>query len=296
MAGRVRRLAGAAVLLALAAGCGQARAGTALPKGDDASDYVGGKFEQAMAKLTAKLKDTHDAASSVQDYFRLDEKFAQGTLTAARVGSPESRIVRNRGVRNPDEIIDTFTPAEGAVEYTFLGPAYRSLAPTAWVSTPKPEAGLLSPCSWPGLIRPCNMANAAYAAYRTDKRAVKNGRSTADGRTELTVDVTLGTFLDERVLLLPTKVGEKVGDALKKGVIPTVITLNPDGSPASFVMDAKLDGDGHKVELRFDFKFTGKATAQDLPKIPDPAQVTVLDQAGADDFDRRVRELQAASG
>lgn len=296
MAGPVRRLAGVAVVLALVAGCGQARAGTALPKGDDASSYVGAKFEQAMAKLTDKLKDTHDAASSLQKYFRVDDKYAQTTLTAARVGSPESRIVRNRGVKNPDEVIDTFTPAVGAVEYTYLGPAYRSLAPTAWVSTPKPEAGLVSPCSWPGLIVPCNMANATYAAYDKDKRAVRSARSTADARTELTVDVPLGTFLDERVIALPTKVRENVGDALRKGVIPAVITLNPDGSPASFVMDAKLEGDGHKVELRYDFKFTGNATVQDLPKIPDPPQVTVLDQAGADDFDRRVLEFQAASG
>jgi hypothetical protein len=296
MAGPARYLASAAVILALAAGCGQARAGTALPKGEDASSYVGAKFEQAMAKLTDKLKDTHDAASSVQDYFRVDDKYAQGTLTAARVGSPESRIVRNRGVKNPDEVIDTFTPAEGAVEYTYLGPAYRSLAPTAWVSTPKPEAGLASPCRWPGLIKPCNMANAVRAAYGTDKRAVKSARSTGDGKTELTVDVTLDTFLEERVITLPTKVREKVTDDLRKGVIPTVITLNSDGSPTSFVMDAKLEGDGHKVELRFDFKFTDKATAQDLPKIPDAAQVTVLDQAGAVDFDRRVLEFQAASG
>lgn len=295
MAGPVRRLASVAVILALAAGCGQARAGTALPKGEDASSYVGAKFEQAMDKLKDKLKDTRDTTSSLDQTFRIDEKTAKGTLTTVRTGSPESRVLRNRA-QNPDEVIDTFTPGEGTVDYTYLGPVYRSLAPTPWVSTPKPAAGLINPCTWQGLIVPCRMANAAFAAFKADKRAVKSARSLGDGKIELAVDVTLGTFLDEMVILMPPKLRERVGETLKKALIPTVITLNPDGSPESLVMNAKADGDGHEVELHYDFKLTGKANPQDLPKIPDPTQLTVLDQAGADDFHRRLEDFQNAYG
>jgi len=297
MAGPVRRLASAAVILALAAGCGQARAGTALPKGDDASAYVGAKFEQAMAKLRERIAYTKDATSSLDKYFRVDDKFVHAVLGTVRTGSPESRVLRNHSLRNPDDILDTFTPAAGAVEYAYHGAAYKSLAPTPWVSIPKPNGGaLIEPCSWVGLVTPCRMANAAFTAYEADKGAVKGAKSMGDGKIELIVEVPLGTFFDERVLTLPPKLSEKVSEKLKKSAIPTTITMNADGSPTSFIMEAKFDGDGHKIELRFDFKFTGQASAQDLPNVPDPAQLTVLDQSGANEYYRRLGELQDASG
>ncbi|MFF0148352.1 hypothetical protein [Amycolatopsis sulphurea] len=84
-------------------------------------------------------------------YFRFDDQWAHHTISSARTGSPESRVVHNRSQRDPNEIIDTFTPAEGTVEYVFLGAAYKSLAPTSWVSMPKPEAGLIQPCAWGGV-------------------------------------------------------------------------------------------------------------------------------------------------
>jgi len=293
MAGPVRRLAGVAVILALVASCGQARAGNALPKGEDASSYVGAKFEQAMAGLQTRLANTHDIASSLDFSFRVDDKWFHNVITTTRAGSPESRAFHNRSLRNPDEVIDGFTPAEGTVEYTYLGAVYRSLAPTPWISTPKAEAGLVQPCAWTGLTVPCKMANAVGAAHDADKRVVRSAKSRTDGRIELTVDVTLGIFLDQRVINLPPSLRTSVGGDLEKSAIPTVIALNNDGSLASFVMNAKLEGGGHRVELLYDFKFTGRASAQDFPRTPDPAQLTVLpDKAAADDFKRRLNEYE----
>ncbi len=140
------------------------------------------------------------------------------------------------------------------------------------------------------------MAKAVLLAYEHDRRMIKSVKSATDGGSVLALEVSLGTFLDAEAMVLPPKLQERIGEDLKKSIIRTTITLAPDGGPVSFLMDGKLDGDGHHVEIHYDFKFTGKATPQDLPKIPDPAQVTVLDQAGTDEYNRRLGEIQDAAG
>jgi hypothetical protein len=284
-------------LLALVSACGQAKAGTALPKGDDAADYVGAKFEQVIGKLSDAITDTRDVTNSLDAYFKFDDKWIHSVVTSARTGSPESRVVRHRSLKNPDEIIDTFTPADGAVEYTYLGPVYvqKGVSPTAWVSMPKPEAGTLLPCAWGGVLTPCRMAKSALDAYKADKRAVRGAKSLGDGKTALTVNVPFGTFVQNRVEILPQSLVDRIGPELKKAAVPATITLNPDGSLESFVLDAKFAGDGHRLELKYDFKFTGPASLQDMPKLPDASQITVLpDRAAMDDFYRRLGEAQGS--
>ncbi|MFF0148351.1 hypothetical protein [Amycolatopsis sulphurea] len=59
-------------------------------------------------------------------------------------------------------------------------------------------------------------------------------------------------------------------------------------------MAAKFGGDGHRLELRYDFRFTGPTTPRNLPTVPDPSQVTTLSDNGAkQDFYRRLSQLQS---
>ncbi|WP_370970436.1 hypothetical protein [Amycolatopsis sp. cg9] len=284
-------------LLALVSACGQAKAGTALAKGDDAADYVGGKFEQVIGKLSDAITDTRDVTNSLDAYFKFDDKWIHSTVTSARTGSPESRAVRHRSQKNPDEIIDTYTPADGTVEYTYLGPMYvqKGVSPTAWVSMPKPEAGLVQPCVWGGVLTPCRMADSTIAAYQADKRAVRGAKSLGDGKTALTVTVPFEVFVKNRVEILPKSITDQIGPELKKAPVPATITLNPDGSLVSFGMEAKFSGDGHNLELKYDFRFTGKASLQDMPKLPDASQITVLpDRAAMNEFYRKLGEAQGS--
>ncbi len=284
-------------LLALVSACGQAKAGTALPKGDDAADYVGSKFEQVIGKLGDAITGTRDVTNSLDAYFKFDDKWVHSVVTSARTGSPENRAVRHRSLKNPDEIIDTYTPADGLVEYTYLGPVYvqKGVSPTAWVSMPKPEGGLVVPCAWGGVLTPCRMADSTVDAYRADKRAVRGAKSLGDGKTALTVNVPFEVFVENRVEILPPSITDLIGPELKKAAIPATITLNPDGSLVSFTMEAKFAGDGHQLELKYEFRFTGKASLQDMPKLPDAAQITVLpDRAAMDGFYRRLGEAQGS--
>ncbi|MFD9895485.1 hypothetical protein ACFWY9_39595 [Amycolatopsis sp. NPDC059027] len=275
-------------VLVLTTACGQARAGTALPKGDDAAAYVGGKFETAMNKLQDVIADQRDVTTSSDNYFRFDEKYAHSVITAARTGSPESRVVHNRSQKNPDDVLDTFTPADGALEYMYLGPVFKGAAPTSWVSMPKPEGGLTMKCAFAGILTACKMADAVALSYNADKKTVKGAKVGKDGKTELTADVSFDAFLTRPVEQLPPSIKSQITPELRKAVIPTKILLNPDGSLDQMVMEAKFEGGGHKVELRYDFRFTGKASAQDLPKLPDAAQITALPDKAAKDalFDK----------
>ena len=297
MSKRPKAIFALVALLVLVSACGQAKAGTALPKGDDAADYVGAKFEQVIGKLGDAITDTRDVTNSLDAYFKFDDKWVHSVITSARTGSPESRAVRHRSLKNPDEIIDTYTPADGAVEYTYLGPVYvqKGVSPTAWVSMPKPEAGTVLPCAWGGVLTPCKMAASALDAYKADKRAVRGAKSLGDGKTALTVNVPFAVFVKNRVEVLPQSLVDQIGPELKKAAVPATITLNPDGSLVSFVMEAKFGGDGHQLELKYDFRFTGKASLQDMPKLPDAAQITVLpDRAAMDAFYRRLGEAQGS--
>jgi hypothetical protein len=160
---------------------------------------------------------------------------------------------------------------------------------------PKPDTGLVQPCVWGGVLTPCRMADSTVDAYKADKRAVRGAKSLGDGKTAVTVNVPFGIFVKNRVEILPQSLVDQVGPELKKAAVPATITLNPDGSLSSFVLEAKFAGDGHQLELKYDFRFTGKASLQDMPKLPDASQITVLpDRAAMDEFYRRLGEAQGS--
>jgi hypothetical protein len=216
-------------------------------------------------------------------------------VTSARLGSPETRISRNRSQKNPDKSLESFTPADGTVNYLHLGPVYKSLAPTPWVSMPKPDTGNGPVCAWGGVLPGCKVADAVALAVSLNEKAIKSARSLPDERVELAADITFDNFLKARVEVLPQSALSRLSDAIRQEIIPTKVTLEQDGTLSQIGMEAKISKDNHNVELRYDYKFTGKATVQDFPKTPDPADVTPLpDKPAVDDFYRRLGELQGS--
>jgi hypothetical protein len=281
---------GAVLLLATA--CGQARAGTAVPKGDDAAAYVSAKFEGVMGKLGDTLGTQWDTTTTYDTYFRFDDKWVRSTITSARLGSPEARVSHVQSQKNPDDLRDYFDPADGTVNYTHLGPTYKSLAPTSWVSMPKPEAGNGPPCAWSGILPACYMASAVSRAFNANKKAVTSARTLPDGKIEVAASVPLSAFFEARVEVLPDSIMSQISDATRKEIVPTKVTISADGTLSQITMEATISGDNHKIELREDFRFTGKATPQDFPQTPAPADVTVLpDRPAVDDFYRRMTEI-----
>jgi hypothetical protein len=282
-----------ALLLAFLTACGHAKAGTALPKGDDAAAYVTAKFDGAMKALTAKLGNERNISASVDSYFRIDDKWDHTQLTASRLGEPEARIVQQHSLRDPDETRDDFSPASGSVDYIHLGKHYSSLAPTPWVSMPKKPGGNGPICAWLGTIEVCNMVDAVLTSVEANKAAVISARSQPSGETELVVNVTLDAILKEHVEILPDALRSKITEAIRHQIIITKVTIEADSTVKQISMNGTLDKDSHHIEMSQEFHFTGEAKAQDFPSAPDASQVTVLpDQAAVADFNRRTDELQ----
>ncbi|TNC28814.1 hypothetical protein FG385_05615 [Amycolatopsis alkalitolerans] len=279
-----------ACLTLLVTGCGSAKAGSPVPNGAEAAKYVSAKFSATLDKLGNQFSGT-DAKKSVQDTFaRFDQQKINSTVSAVQLGRPPSRLSRNHSNLDSNEFLDTFHPANSPVEYMLLGPVYASLAPTHWVSMPY-TGGDLNECFWAGSQGLCKMLSTVSDAV--DHGRAKTARSAPDGSLELTTDVTLGSFLDNRVVVFPQSILDKITPAMKAQTLAARLVLDAKGRLTEIRLSGLVRGSGHEVELNEHYRLDGTPTENDLPKVPDPADVTVLpDSAAVSDFYARMREIQ----
>ncbi|PRX43981.1 hypothetical protein B0I33_113147 [Prauserella shujinwangii] len=297
MTQRRRRLTAVAATAAmiLVAGCSGGRAGTAVPDGDQAAEYVTAKFSASLERLDEDFSATEPRHTMHDSFARIDDKKSDFTLTAIQVGDPPSRLVKNHSNRDSSDYRDYFHPAGSDVEYTLLGPEYASLAPTPWVSEPYDDAGY-GPCFWAGYLTVCKMISAVGRSLR-DGHAAKTAKSLPDGSVELTAEITLRTFLEERVVVFPDWALERITEEMRDGVIDTRIRLGPDGKLTEIEMTGLIETGGHEVEIDEHYRVLEPPTKDDLPDVPDPEEVTELrTQAEVDDFYRRMDEITSSGG
>ena len=275
----------------LTAGCASAKAGTAVPNGEEAATYVSNKFSDTLKHLSDQF-GANDSRKTTTDVFaRFDAKKVNATHSAVQIGHPPSRLSKNHSNIDSNEYLDSFHPANSPVEYMLLGPVYAGLAPTPWVSMPY-TAGNLSECFWAGAQDVCKMLGAVSDSVQQGK-AAKTANSKADGGLELRADVTLGAFLDNRVVVFPDTILSQITDEMKKQTLQARIVLDPKGKLTELQLGGKIPGNGHELEVNEHYRVDGQPSANDLPKVPDPAQVTVLaDSAAVNDFYARMGEIQ----
>ncbi|WP_246128114.1 hypothetical protein [Amycolatopsis rhizosphaerae] len=286
---RLAALLSCACLLVTA--CGSAKAGTAVPNGEDAAAYVSAKFAKTLKSLSDQFGGIEDRKSVLDTFARFDDKKINSTVTAVQLGRPPARLAKNHSNRDSNEYLDTYHPANSPVEYMLLGPVYASLAPTHWVSMPY-TAGDLSECFWAGAQEVCKMLGAVSDSI-DQGRAAKSANSKADGSLELIADVTLGAFIDNRVVVFPNSILSQITAEMKAQALRTRIELDPKGRLTEIEMTGTISGGGHEVEIKEHYRLDGTASQNDLPKVPDPADVTVLpDSAAVSDFYARMGEIQ----
>ncbi|GAA5153624.1 MULTISPECIES: hypothetical protein [Amycolatopsis] len=279
----------AAVALLVSA-CGGARAGTAVPNGAEAAAYVSAKFSATLDKLADRLDGTDSRKSVLDTFARFDTKKINSTVSAVQLGDPPARLAKNHSNLDSNEYLDMYHPANSPVEYMLLGPVYASLAPTHWVSMPY-TAGDLNECFWAGGQGVCKLLGAVSDSV--DQGRAKTATSKADGGVELTADVTLGAVLQNRVVVFPQSILDQIGAELKAQTLRARIVIDARGKLAELQLEGTVAGGGHEVELRTHYRLDGTPTENDLPKLPDPADVTVLaDSTAVSDFYARMGEIQ----
>lgn len=272
------------------AGCAGAKAGTPVPNGAEAAAYVSAKFSDTLNRLSDQLNGTESKKTELDSFARFDAQKIDNTIAAVQLGRPPSRLSKNHSNLDPNEFLDSFHPQNSPVEYMLLGPVYASLAPTHWVSMPY-TAGDLDECFWAGAQMVCKLLGAVSASVYQGH--AKTANSEAGGGLELTADVTLAAFLDNRVVVFPQSILNQISPGMKAETLRARIALDPAGKLTEIQLGGTIRGDGHEVEINEHYRLDGTPTQNDLPKVPDPADVTVLpDSTAVSDFYARMGEIQ----
>ncbi|GHF88354.1 hypothetical protein FNH07_35445 [Amycolatopsis bartoniae] len=277
-------------VMLLVSACSSAKAGTPVPNGAEAAAYVSAKFSATLDKLGDRFNGVDSRKSVLDTFARFDNRKINSTVTAVQLGRPPARLAKNHSNLDSNEYLDSYHPANSPVEYLLLGPVYASLAPTHWVSMPY-TAGDLNECFWAGTQDVCKMLGAVSDSV--DQGRAKTASSKADGGVELTADVTLDAYLTNRVVVFPQDILDQIGADMKTKTLQARIVLDPAGKLTEIELGGTISGGGHELELRSHYRLDGTPTENDLPKIPDPSDVTVLaDSAAVSDFYARMGEIQ----
>ncbi|WP_297544186.1 hypothetical protein [Amycolatopsis sp.] len=279
------------------AGCGQAKAGTALPQGEDAAAYVSAKFDSTLNQLSSKMQSGDAVKTTLLTRFFIAGKGIDGTLSTAQSGTGQASITHNDSNKNLNDRLDFLHPAGSPADYVLLGPLYNSLEPTPWVSMPH-LAGDYGPCITGDTYHmACKMLGAVARATKKGQ-AVKSAKHLADGTVVLQADVSLQDFQDAQVVVIPQAVLDKTADQVHQQLIHATITITPQGTLQQIEMVAKFPstdkaGKDSPFDIDYHFQIVGPATPADIPQAPDASQVTVLpDQAAVDEFNARKDKIQ----
>lgn len=275
----------------LLGGCGSARAGSPVPNGEDAATYVSAKFDDTLNALSDQFNANDTRKTRLDQLVVFDERRLNATISAVQLGHPPARLSRNHSNLDSNEYLDVYHPANSPVEYTLLGPVYASLAPTPWVQMPY-TSGQYNECYWEGAQTVCKMLGAVQDSVAAG-RAAKSASSRPDGSVELIAEVTLTAFIDNDVVTFPAAIASQLTPEMKAQTLRTRVALDPRGKLTEIEMTGKIPGNGHQLEIDYHYRLDGTPTEADLPKIPDPSQVTVLaDSAAVSDFYARLGDIQ----
>lgn len=292
---RLRTLVALGAVLMLIAGCTRGEVGTAIPDGDEVAEYVSAKFASTLDRLTDDILSNEPRKSIHNTFTRINDKKADYTITAIQAGSPPSRFFKNHSNRNSNDYRDFFRPAGSDVEYILLGPIYSDLAPTPWISKPYELSGLNN-CFWGGYAPVCRMLETVNRSMQQG-HAAKQAKSLEDGSIELTAEVTLREFLNQRVVVIPDWLLAEIDETMKDGLLDVRILLGPDKKLQEIEMTGLISVDEHEIEIKEHYRVQEPPTEDDLPEPPPPDQVTELtsdDQV--DEFYDRMSEITSSSG
>lgn len=103
----------------------------------------------------------------------------------------------------------------------------------------------------------------------------------------------MAAFLDNRVIVFPQSLLDQISPDMKNQTLQGRIVLDPAGKLTEIQVSGSVTGNGHEIEVNVRYHLDGMPTDNDLPKVPDPADVTVLaDSAAVSDFYARMDQIQ----
>lgn len=175
-------------------------------------------------------------------------------------------------------------------DYLLTGEAYRSVAPTAWVTVPAAFGNGLG-CAVPGRQVVCQVSADLLANQALDPSMPTNTSTTSTGTTSISSAITLRQLLDLQIWRLRAAVAplpaRVTAAELDRTLIP--VTLSYDarpgpakGRPHKLTIDGAVTVGGIKIAIDLVWEETGSSPTRDIDlPVPTKALYTILNTAAA---------------
>lgn len=214
------------------------------------------------------------------------------TVQASGLGNAATFAMTTRSTStDPRTVLDVLhRSGNPRHDYLLTGEAYRSVAPTAWVTVPAGFGNGLG-CALPGRQVVCQVSADLLANQALDPSMPTNTSTTTTGTTSISSAITLEQMLAldvwrlrAVVAALPARV---TAAELDRTLIP--VTLSYDarpgparGRPHKLTIDGAVTVGGIKVVIDLVWDETGSSATKDLDlPVPTKALYTILNAAAA---------------
>lgn len=301
------------LVLAVTAACSsEPVTGGAFPDWDVVDALAADSFTTQMTLLDERIAEsspfTTEARTDVTGVAYThathgDRDTSRQSVVAVR-GNPASVFVRQTD-SEPGYTLDTLHMGGDTSDYLLLGDSYSSLAPTPWVAVPTIygapgeddlTAGLRTMCFITGFQTMCEIRNAIRgteeSALGTQMR--RSVQTDDEGVVHSETEVTLAAVVAEAALLdIPAEISDLFTPEMLDTFIPVSIWQDAEGNLIKMEMNGKVRGtDGvEDFVVQVGFEITGRSTTKDFPVLPDPGDVTEIDQAETPAFYDALGEL-----
>lgn len=302
-----------ALVLALTTGCSSDPViGAGFPDWDTADALAAERFDAQMTVLDARIAEsspfTTDSRTDVTGvayaHATHGDRESSGQSVVAIRGNPASVFVRQTDSK-PGFTLDTLHVGGEASDYLLLGDSYSSLAPTEWVQVPTIygtpgedplSAGLRTMCFITGFQTMCQIRDAITLTQESDLGAQmrRSVQTDGDGVAHSETEVTLAAVVAVSALLnIPAEVSDLFTPEMLDSFIPVSVWQDADGNLIKMEMNGTVPGtDGvDDFVVQVGFEITGSATTKDFPAVPDPFDVTVIDESTTSAFYDALGEL-----
>ncbi|TDV47171.1 hypothetical protein [Actinophytocola oryzae] len=283
---RSARLAGAALCVAVAAGCAQPTAGRPVADSASAEQATSDAVRRGLDAFQSHFVNLGDEHARVYNYLNFGDVKITTEHESYKVGDPPAVLLKRRFAKD-GSWSETLTPPSSETDYVKLDDDHKFLAPTPWVSVPSLWAGTgFDNCFLLTAWVACHLDKAiGQTKLDAPDEQPNEARATEDG-FEVTTGALLGVMLDEGFISIPEEKRDGVTDPMKKTVVPVVLKFDKDMGFTGFeIRDTVSDGDAPQLELQLEYEVIGKATKDDVPDAPDAGETTAItDKAAVDQF------------
>lgn len=298
-----RPLAAAAavgILLGVSACSTEPVRGEAFPDWDAVDVVATERFTAQMDLLDSHILEsspfttgeTTDITGVTYTHATFGEDTSAGQSVVAVSGNPASLFTQQNDP-GTGRTIDMLHVGGDSWDYLLLGDGLDTDIDTPWVRFPTlyGSLGILGDnamCYVLGFSTVCDVRDAINATEASDagpsmRRTVTSSR---DGEVLSQTEVTLQSILDAEMLSMPESLTAMLTDTMLSTLVPVNLWQDADGALLKIEMNGVVAGEGDVPDLvlQLGFEITGTAARDDVPPVPELADVTTLSETGRDDF------------